>query len=215
MGRPAGSKNRVKDGVTPPPDSAPRNQREPGGISWPEGKAIQDSLTNTLEGLGYGVKLLNKSDGQDIIDGAAKLSEALVDLARKEPGYRKYLQTASVPGEFSPLIVASGAIIVPIAINHGLFDGLFGKKKEKPIEVSKVAPVETVVFSAEPPVPETVIGAETPVPIFSDPQGINDPLIPLQTTEHILLDDSVTLNAPTSEVHHDQSLYPIGEIHEE
>ena len=205
MGRPAGSKNKPKDGVeTPPNDSAPKGQSAPRG-SWPEGNAIQASFTDTLQGIGLLVEKVNKDDGQSIYKGASKLSEALVDLARKDPRYRKYLEKGSQPGKYGPIIMASGSILLPIAMNHGLLDGLFGPKKEK-----KAKPVETpradgVTATPVGDVPDEKIAPAAPAPIFSDaPDPFEDEMhgVPRQSSEHILMDNSDNLSSLTPDVHY-------------
>ena len=121
-GRPRGQAHFNR--TSPPKPTTPKN-------IWPAGAGIQASLTTTFEALGMAVGLLNAIDGAAIANGASSLSAALVNLARNEPKYRKFLTFSSVPGNYLPIVLALGGIITPIAINHNLF-GLLDDKVKTP-----------------------------------------------------------------------------------
>ena len=127
-GRPPGAKNKVAS------DKAPKGIKPP-KVSWPEEAGVIRSLTTSLEAIGLGVGLLNKVDGESIIAGAPGLVEAMVNLGRDDKRMRKYLEAMSAPGKYGPIIMATGSILLPIAANHGLFEG-FGKKKSDNLETT-------------------------------------------------------------------------------
>lgn len=107
------------------PDSAPKKSALP-KASWPKAGGVAKSLTVTFEGIVLGVGLLNVNDSQAIEAGAPDLIQALIDLGTTDTRYRRYLEAMATPGKFGPLIIASSAIILPIAANHGLFN-MFNK----------------------------------------------------------------------------------------
>ena len=124
MTRPKGSKNLPKagtdDSLEEPiikPDKPPLN-RKPAGPTWKDASSVEKSLTGTLETLGLGVGFINVVDGKIIEEGAPALAKALVDLATVDARYRKMIQGASAPGKYGPLLMAIGAIALPIAKNH-------------------------------------------------------------------------------------------------
>ena len=172
-------------GYSPKADKAPKGNT-PKGNNWASAKAIEVSLNETIMGIGLGVKLLNSFDGEIIIDGAPKLSKALVDLATNDPRYRKYLESASAPGKYGPLLMAVGGIALPIAMNHGLFD-------IKPKKVQEVPLVDPIMDPA-PVSEENIEPVVVPTPTYS---GESDNL-----EVHIPEDISGIYN-------------PLGETHEE
>jgi len=173
-------------GYSPTKDKAPKGA-SPRGNTWVNAKSIEVSLNETIMGIGLGVKLLNSFDGETIISGAPKLSSALVDLATNDPRYRKYLESASAPGKYGPLIMAVGGIALPIAMNHGLFD-----PKPKKVEEIKVDPV----FDPTPVAEENIDPLVVPSPTYSG--------------------DSDNVDVPTSADFDNADLYnPLGDIHEE
>ena len=208
MGRPKGSVNKPKTeaGENPPNDNPPRGITPPRSNSWPEGAAIQASLTDTLQGLALGIEWLNKEDGKIIHKGAPKLSEALVDLARKDPRYRKYLEKGSQPGKYGPLLLATSAIIGPIAMNHGLLDGLFTpkKKKDDPVPAAERADGVKVTPPVDLPAQEVIVTIPVDQPKYNEsPSPFEDEMqgVPRQSTEHLLLDGSDNLSSQIPEVH--------------
>ena len=159
-------------GYSPKADTAPKGTKvraaAPKGATWANAKSVEATLTQTLEGIGLGVKLLNSFDGETIIAGAPKLSSALVDLATNDPRYRKFLESASAPGKYGPLLIAVGGIALPIAMNHGLFD-------VKP-KVVKDAPVDPL-FDSSPVMEENIESMDIPAPNYSgdsDNLGLHD-----------------------------------------
>ena len=155
-------------GYSPLKDKAPNSGPK---VSWASANAIEDSLNATIKGIALGVELLNKEDGATIAKGGPALAKAMVDLARNDPRYRKYLETMSAPGKWGPLVMSVGAIALPIAFNHNLFT-------PKP---KKVAPTPDPL-SAEVQVtpPENIVSEDVPTPNFSgdsDNLGFTDPLL--------------------------------------
>lgn len=123
-GRPPGAKNKVSSAPT---DRAPKGMRAPKS-QWLQEASVIRSLNTTIEAIGLGVGLLNQIDGNAITAGGPDLVEALVNLGRDDKRFRRYLEAMSAPGKYGPIVMATGAIALPIAANHGLFN-MFSKSK--------------------------------------------------------------------------------------
>lgn len=142
-GRPPGAKNKISSA---PVDKAPKGMRAPKS-QWSEEASVIRSLNTTIEAIGLGVGLLNKFDGNAITAGGPDLVEALVNLGRDDKRFRRYLEAMSAPGKYGPIVMATGAIALPIAANHGLFD-MFSKKPSANLEPTE-EPTVVPLYSPE------------------------------------------------------------------
>jgi hypothetical protein len=103
--------------VKPPPSRADTKPKpSPGGRQAP----LQGRLQEAIGGIGIAVALVNEIDGLSIIEGAERLSHALDKAAKQNPSVRRTLEAALTGGVWAEVVFASGAILVPIALNHRL-----------------------------------------------------------------------------------------------
>lgn len=120
-GRQKGSKNKPKDPQAPKPDTPPtRPATPPANKGWTRAVEIENILFNYLEYAALGVSFLNEDDAQSIRNGAARLAHELVELAKVDNKFKKLLETIASPGKYGGLLLATGSIILPIAMNHNL-----------------------------------------------------------------------------------------------
>ena len=108
-------------------DTAPKKTGLP-KASWPKAAGVGRSLQVSFDGIALGVALLNQKDALAIEEGAPDLIAAMIELGTNDSRYRRYLEAMAAPGKFGPIIIASSAIVLPIAANHGLFT-MFSKSK--------------------------------------------------------------------------------------
>jgi hypothetical protein len=101
-------------GAKPKPDAKPKPT--PGGRQAP----LQGRLQEALGGIGIMIALVNEIDGLAIVEGAERLSHALDKAAKQNPSVRRTLEAALTGGVWAEVVFASGAIFVPIALNHRL-----------------------------------------------------------------------------------------------
>lgn len=113
-GRPPGSPNRPKAS-----DSAPRPRT--GGTSA-RGKR-EKALLGTLGGIGVGICLVNRRDGEVVLAGAPALADSLAALAEQNPAVARAIDGMNAVGAWSGVFAAAGAIIVPILANHRMLPG--------------------------------------------------------------------------------------------
>lgn len=64
------------------------------------------------------VAMVNEVDGLAILQGAERLSVALDKAAKQSPAVARALEAALTGGVWAEVAFASGAIILPIALNH-------------------------------------------------------------------------------------------------
>lgn len=107
-------------------DKPPKRPHQPTVTvkGWSRAAEIEGVLFKYLQGISLGVSFLNDVDGQIISNGAADLAHELVELGKVDRRMRSMLESIAAPGKYGGLILASGAIIVPIAINHNLIPQL-------------------------------------------------------------------------------------------
>lgn len=87
---------------------------------------LQGRLQEAIGGMGVMIALVNEVDGLAIIQGAERLSTALDKAAQQSPAVRRTLEAVLTGGVWAEVAFASGAIIVPIALNHGLVPASIG-----------------------------------------------------------------------------------------
>lgn len=126
-------------GKAPPPpktDTAPK--RSPGR---PPAAARLTTLQRGLEAnftaIGMAVFAFNQFDGEAILNGSEDLAKALVNLADRNPKVRAALERMLTGASYTELLLAAGAIALPIAGNHGMIPGPLGKvykPKQEPEE---------------------------------------------------------------------------------
>jgi hypothetical protein len=96
---------------------------------------IRAKVTESVQGIGAVIAIAGQGisqsdqargaqitfDGVTIANGAAALGDAVGDLADENPVIRKALERMFRVSTYGKLVMAVGAIAVPIAANHGLF----------------------------------------------------------------------------------------------
>lgn len=87
---------------------------------WTRAAEVEKVLYNYLTALSAGVAFINVGDSVAIADGSARLAHELVELGKIDKRYRGYLETLCAPGKYGGVLLATGAIVLPIAINHNL-----------------------------------------------------------------------------------------------
>lgn len=102
------------------PTRAPRADTKPKTAPAGRQAPLQGRLQEAIGGIGIAVAMLNEIDGLAIIEGAERLSHALDKAAKQNPSVRRTLEAALTGGVWAEVIFASGAIFVPIALNHRL-----------------------------------------------------------------------------------------------
>jgi hypothetical protein len=115
-----------------PRDKAPKTVKS-SAPKWNKEADVAKALETTFGAISFGVSLLNQADGAAIDQGSPALINALIDLARTDHKFRKYLESFAAPGKYGPLVIAFGGIALPIAANHGLFN-MFSKKDTDNLE---------------------------------------------------------------------------------
>lgn len=123
-GRPPKESN--NDNVNPDADSAPKrpNQKAPTNKNWSKAVEVEKALNTYLNTIGAGVSFVNENDGVAILNGSETLASELVELARNDRTYRTYLEWFTKPGKYGGVLIASGAIVIPILANHNLLPQL-------------------------------------------------------------------------------------------
>lgn len=112
-----------KDASNTPTDKAP--QRPTVNVKgWNRAAEIEGILFKYLQGISLGVSFINDADGQIISKGAADLAHELTELGKVDKRFRSMLESIAAPGKYGGLLLASGAIVIPIAINHNLIPQL-------------------------------------------------------------------------------------------
>lgn len=120
---PAAFKPPTGEEKTPPRDSRPKGTSSGGGRAAP----LQGRLQEAIGGIGIIVAMLNEIDGLAIIEGAERLSIALDKAAKQNPAVRRTLEAALTGSVWAEVAFASGAIALPIAVNHRILpSGLLG-----------------------------------------------------------------------------------------
>ena len=114
-----------KDKSATPDDKAPKRPATPPPVKgWTRAIEIENILFKYLQAISLGVTFLNADDGQIISQGAADLAHELVELGKVDKRMRGILESMAAPGKYGGLMLASGAIIIPIAMNHNLIPQL-------------------------------------------------------------------------------------------
>jgi len=109
------------DNPTPKEDKPPRRPNTPPPVKgWTRAAEVEKIIYNYLTAIAAGVAFVNVDDAQAISDGAARLAAELVELGRLDRKYRGYLESLTKPGKYGGVLIATGAIVLPIAINHNL-----------------------------------------------------------------------------------------------
>lgn len=98
---------------------APRDRkpRQPGGTRR---KSLVKPLEEFLTTTGTLVAVLNPNDGAAIVAGAPRLAAALNNVAKDNADVYRALERMLTGSAWGGVIVAAGAIIVPIMANHNL-----------------------------------------------------------------------------------------------
>ena len=106
-------------------DKPPRRPNTPPPVKgWTRANEIENILFKYLQGISLAVSFVNDADGQIISQGSADLAHELVELGKVDKRMRSMLESIAAPGKYGGLMLASGAIIIPIAINHNLIPQL-------------------------------------------------------------------------------------------
>lgn len=99
---------------------------------WAKAPEVENALNQLTNFLALGVAGLAVSadsdalalDAQVLNKGMPKVNHELVELAKNDPSFQKYLNWLASPGKYGALTMASLAVIVPILGNHNLIPGL-------------------------------------------------------------------------------------------
>jgi len=126
-----------KDKSATPDDKAPKRPTTPNPVKgWSRAVEIENILYKYFQGLSLGISFLNAADGEIFSQGAASLAHELVELGKVDKRMRSILESMAAPGKYGGLLIASGSIIIPIAMNHNLIPqldlGLLTKNAVKP-----------------------------------------------------------------------------------
>ena len=126
-----------KDKSATPEDKAPKRPATPPTVrGWTRAVEIENILYKYFQGLSLGISFLNAADGEIFSQGAASLAHELVELGKVDKRMRSILESMAAPGKYGGLLIASGSIIIPIAMNHNLIPqldlGLLTKNAVKP-----------------------------------------------------------------------------------
>lgn len=106
--------------------------RKSNRTGWSKAPEVETALNQFANFLAIGVAALGTTskneklikDGQILQVGLPNVNHELVELAKKDPSFRKYLEWLSAPGKYGGLIAASLAIAVPIMNNHGMLGNI-------------------------------------------------------------------------------------------
>lgn len=120
----------------PAPDAEPRAPRsttakrpakraQPAGAARGPGRPTkEEELEKAIHGavatIGIGVGIVSKFDGLVLMEHSADLADALAALAMSNPKIRKAIEAAVSGAQWSSVLAAVGAIVLPIAAAHGL-----------------------------------------------------------------------------------------------
>ena len=110
-----------------PPKADPDYVAKPSGtIAGPKPKgrraadiaAIEDGLVMSFTMLGMGLSMVNLYDAMVIQSNAELLASHWVKVAEQNPKVKKWLLAALQGGSWITAISVTGAVLVPIAVNH-------------------------------------------------------------------------------------------------
>lgn len=99
------------------------NSKSPTGTKlpvWAMAPMVEDALKGYLSGLGFIVTIVNPADGAVLAEGTDAVARAIVNLGKKNKGWRKTLERMATPGQYGELIFALTPIIIGLCANHGL-----------------------------------------------------------------------------------------------
>lgn len=99
------------------PKRGERKPRTPGGTRK---KNLTKPLTEFFTTIGTVVMVANSTDGLAIINGAERLAEALNAVAKDNAAVYRNLERMLTGSNWGGVIVAAGAIALPIMSNHNL-----------------------------------------------------------------------------------------------
>lgn len=96
---------------------------------WGKAPEVERALNQFTNFLAIGVAALGTTssnealvlDAQVISEGMPNVNHELVELAKNDPTFRKYLEWLSAPGKYGALVSASLAVVLPIMVNHNMF----------------------------------------------------------------------------------------------
>lgn len=126
----------------PKADTAPRS-------TSPRPPALRKRLEDSITTLGALLLLVNPTDGQLIIAGAAKQAAALDAIAKDNPAVKRALERMLTASVYGQLAAAFAPTLLGIAANHRLLP----------------APINGLVAMATTPAPATSAGATDGPPI--------------------------------------------------
>lgn len=95
-------------------------------------KSLEKPLANLFASLGSTVYILNRADGQAIIEGSDRLAKALNELAKENPAVHKTLSRMLTGSAWGGVFIAAGGIVVPILANHNLMPFQFSTEQPTP-----------------------------------------------------------------------------------
>ncbi len=112
--------------------SAAKSKPTQSRSKWAKAPEVEQALNTLTNFLAMGVAGLAMStesdalalDAQVLSKGMPKVNHELVELAKVDPSFQKYLNWLASPGKYGALTMASLAVIVPILGNHNLIPGL-------------------------------------------------------------------------------------------
>ncbi len=117
-GRPKKEDSDKPDSADKPPKN--RSPQPPSVKGWSRAVEIENIIFKYLSGVSLAVSFLSADDAQIIQNGAADLAHELVELGKVDKRFRSVLESLAAPGKYGGLLIASGSIIIPIAMNHNL-----------------------------------------------------------------------------------------------
>lgn len=117
--------DRPKSEPAPVSSSRDKVPRQIGGRMAPLEKRLHEAISS----MGLMIALVNEVDGLAICDGAERLASALDKAAKQNPRVKRALEAALTGGVWAEVTFATGAIMFPIAINHGLMPDLLGIRR--------------------------------------------------------------------------------------
>jgi len=120
---PEGDAGKQSEPTLPPSDKPPgrKRGRPPGSTNKSLSIAkIEEGLARQFTLVGMFVLPFNEYDGTVIIKGTPALAKSIADLCEKNPSVRKNVERLLVTGTYGELVIAAGAIAIPIMANHGL-----------------------------------------------------------------------------------------------
>ena len=84
----------------------------------PTDRQIKDQLSGTLGAIGSSLILFDPWCGVTILDGADRLTDALIELSKTNPSVRRTLEAFAVTSSWGTVFGAVGAVALPVLAHH-------------------------------------------------------------------------------------------------